>query len=97
MAWYRHYARRIAAEAALADGWGEPAKTAPTHTHVDRTGAMSFFICRISCAARVLSIGAARGQTQTVYCMEMAIRCMNVIDQSPTYGHIVRHAGRRVW
>jgi DNA-binding CsgD family transcriptional regulator len=25
MAWYRHYARRLAAEAALADGWGEPA------------------------------------------------------------------------
>ncbi len=25
MAWYRHYARRVAAEAALADGWGEPA------------------------------------------------------------------------
>ena len=22
--WYRHYARRVAAEAALADGWGEP-------------------------------------------------------------------------
>ena len=22
--WYRHYARRLAAEAALADGWGEP-------------------------------------------------------------------------
>ena len=25
VAWYRHYARRLAAEAALADGWGEPA------------------------------------------------------------------------
>ena len=25
VAWYRHYARRVAAEAALADGWGEPA------------------------------------------------------------------------
>ena len=25
MAWYRHYARRLAAEPALADGWGEPA------------------------------------------------------------------------
>jgi ATP/maltotriose-dependent transcriptional regulator MalT len=24
VAWYRHYARRLAAEAALADGWGEP-------------------------------------------------------------------------
>jgi DNA-binding CsgD family transcriptional regulator len=24
VAWYRHYARRIAAEAALADGWGDP-------------------------------------------------------------------------
>jgi len=24
MAWYRQYARRLAAEAALADGWGEP-------------------------------------------------------------------------
>jgi DNA-binding CsgD family transcriptional regulator len=24
MAWHRHYARRIAAEAALADGWGDP-------------------------------------------------------------------------
>ena len=23
-AWYRHYARRIAAQAALADGWGHP-------------------------------------------------------------------------
>src|SRR5260370_9007740 len=26
VAWYRHYARRVAAEAALADGWGEPAR-----------------------------------------------------------------------
>jgi DNA-binding CsgD family transcriptional regulator len=25
MAWYHHYARRVVAEAALADGWGEPA------------------------------------------------------------------------
>lgn len=25
VAWYRNYARRVAAEAALADGWGEPA------------------------------------------------------------------------
>jgi DNA-binding CsgD family transcriptional regulator len=25
VAWYRHYARRVTAEAALADGWGEPA------------------------------------------------------------------------
>jgi DNA-binding NarL/FixJ family response regulator len=25
VAWYRHYARKVAAEAALADGWGEPA------------------------------------------------------------------------
>ena len=24
VAWYRHYARRVAAEAALADGWGDP-------------------------------------------------------------------------
>ena len=24
VAWYRHYARRLAAEAALADGWGDP-------------------------------------------------------------------------
>ena len=24
VAWYRQYARRLAAEAALADGWGEP-------------------------------------------------------------------------
>jgi DNA-binding CsgD family transcriptional regulator len=24
VAWYRHYARRLAAEAALTDGWGEP-------------------------------------------------------------------------
>lgn len=24
LAWYRHYARRVAAEAALADGWGDP-------------------------------------------------------------------------
>jgi DNA-binding CsgD family transcriptional regulator len=24
VAWYRHYARRICAQAALADGWGEP-------------------------------------------------------------------------
>jgi DNA-binding NarL/FixJ family response regulator len=26
VAWYRHYARRLAAEAALADGWGEPVR-----------------------------------------------------------------------
>jgi DNA-binding CsgD family transcriptional regulator/tetratricopeptide (TPR) repeat protein len=25
VAWYRHYARRVTAQAALADGWGEPA------------------------------------------------------------------------
>jgi DNA-binding CsgD family transcriptional regulator len=25
VAWYRHYARRLAAEAAIADGWGDPA------------------------------------------------------------------------
>jgi DNA-binding NarL/FixJ family response regulator len=24
VAWYRHYARRVCAQAALADGWGEP-------------------------------------------------------------------------
>ncbi len=24
VAWYRHYARRVAAQAALADGWGDP-------------------------------------------------------------------------
>jgi hypothetical protein len=45
---------------------------------------MSFFICRISCSAKlVLSIGAARGRTQTAYCMEMAIRSMNLLDQPP--------------
>jgi hypothetical protein len=46
---------------------------------VDRTGAMSFFICSISYSAwRDPSIGAASDETQTAYCTEMAIRCMNV-------------------
>jgi hypothetical protein len=27
--------------------------------------------------------------------METAIRCMDVLDQPPTYWHIERHAGRR--
>jgi hypothetical protein len=59
------------------DGWGEPAQTTPTHTHVDRTGAMSVFICGTSYSPwRDPSIGAASEQTQTVYCTEMAIRCM---------------------
>ena len=42
VAWYRHYARRVAAEAALADGWGDPVgwlvKPPPTSPRAAMTG-----------------------------------------------------------
>src|SRR6516165_5219520 len=67
------------------DGWGEAAKTTTAHTHTARAAAMSFFICCISYSpGRDPSIGGGSELTQTVYCTELAIRCMNVLDQPPT-------------
>src|ERR1700742_1571212 len=58
------------------EGWSEAAKTAPTHAHINRTGAITFFIAAAPIGLiPIRSIGAAGDRPHTAHCIGMAVGC----------------------